>query len=248
MEKTPAANSQLDFSTDTDADLLGYMTMKADAPEVAKEAWGEFYQRHIKYLYGVLRRRAGDLSFVSEDLVENLTQDTFIRAYERAETFNDRGISNREELRRLARGWLGSIARNLLYDHGRKCHKDTQLEDLLRDEDRRGATKPQADSFAKGLFGMTGESEAIGAAPTTEAQLATEAYEEVLNDREREVLRVTAEFHKPGEEFQRLPSGVAERLADLLDTSTANLRVIRLRARQKIRGYVEKRLKERQHS
>src|SRR5947208_1372874 len=45
-----------DLSAEGDADLLVYMTMRAEDPAHAREAWAEFYRRHVRYVFGTCRR------------------------------------------------------------------------------------------------------------------------------------------------------------------------------------------------
>lgn len=199
------------FSTDTDGDLLGYMAMREEDEELATQAWGEFYRRHVRYMFGTLKKRLFFNQQGFERDLEDLIQDTFQRAYERATTFKDQGVSDPEELRKRARGWLGTIAQNLYRDR---------------------------------LRGENTISEFFYAAPEKEppsglANLVGEALNEALDEREREVLRVTAEYLKPGENSQRMPNGVAKKLAADLNTTTANVRMIRKRAIPKVRRYVQ---------
>lgn len=57
-----------------------------DDPDMAWKAWACLYERHVRYLYGVVLKRAQDVFRVS-DAAEDLVRATFIKAFERAHTF-----------------------------------------------------------------------------------------------------------------------------------------------------------------
>jgi DNA-directed RNA polymerase sigma subunit (sigma70/sigma32) len=74
---------------------------------------------------------------------------------------------------------------------------------------------------------------------TPEHRLLHEALA-TLSEKERRVLEVTTQFSAPGEQHQRLPSGIAQDLAKALDTTVDNIRQIRKRALDKLRAYMGK--------
>ena len=65
-----------------------------------------------------------------------------------------------------------------------------------------------------------------------------------LDERERDVLRVSALYHRPGEMHQRLPNEVSQELARRWQTTNENVRAIRSRATKKVRQFLEARLAE----
>jgi RNA polymerase sigma factor (sigma-70 family) len=68
-------------------------------------AFGAVFERHFDAVYGYARRRVG------ADLAEEIATDTFVRAFDRRRTFDQR--------RGDARPWLLGIAANLLRRHWR---------------------------------------------------------------------------------------------------------------------------------
>lgn len=78
-----------------------------------REAFAQLYRDHAPHITRYLGRRlAGD-----HGLVEDLTSETFLRAWRRIDTaHNDRG--------RPVQAWLTTIARNLLTDH----HKSARVQ------------------------------------------------------------------------------------------------------------------------
>src|SRR6185312_4444759 len=97
MEPARAIGSVPDLSQETDEDLLVYMTMREDDPLVANEAWAEFYQRHVNYVYEICRGVCRGILAGSGP--EDLAQLTFIRACERANTFKSAAINDPDMLR-----------------------------------------------------------------------------------------------------------------------------------------------------
>jgi len=67
---------------------------------------GALFAEHRESIFGYLRRHVPSHDW---HLAEDLTEETFIRALERGETFRDRGAP--------VRAWLFKIAHNLLIDY-----------------------------------------------------------------------------------------------------------------------------------
>lgn len=82
----------------------------------ARAAETEFYGRHARYLYCVLVQRVRRPLALSGREVEDLVQETFFRAFARAETYSGGDAWDRESQSRRSRAWLGRIAERLLAD------------------------------------------------------------------------------------------------------------------------------------
>jgi RNA polymerase sigma factor (sigma-70 family) len=198
----------------SDAELLEQVSARQVDPFRARRAEAEFYERHARYLYAVLMRRAKGPLALSGAEVEDLVQETFFRAFERAHTFTRGDCADGDELSRRARGWLGRIAQNLLADW---------LE---------GRREVAASPFLETVPGRDEDAPRSSRSPRRELMRA--ALDE-LSERERDVLRVSALYHRPGEEHQRLPNAVAAELATRWGTTGENIRAIRSRAMKKLR-------------
>lgn len=218
MESVQTSKSGLDLSQETDEDLLVYMTMRDDDPSAANEAWAEFYQRHADYLYKVCCRVSKGILAGSGP--KDLVQETFIRAYEKASTFDNGGITDPNWLRLRARAWLGRIALNI-------------YRDMLRG--RRDVTEMSVDSQEL----EAAPEQTPSPAPTSINRRWLDEAIETLSEREKHVLRITYQYNQPGKKHQRLPNHVAEDLAKTLNTTSDNIRQIRRRALQKIGKYVK---------
>jgi RNA polymerase sigma factor (sigma-70 family) len=206
------------FSGDNDEDLLVYMSLRGEDPAAAEEAWAEFYNRHIGYVFAQCKRAyvtaLGDLG------VRDLTQDTFVRAYEKAGAFQTRGSTDHEAIRRRVRGWLGKIANRLFLDAFRapvECGLDE-------------ATSPSGESTVADVDCNDGR-------VSLRTKLIRKALA-TLTERERHVLRVTADWHRCDRMHQRVSKADMKVLADQLQTTAVNIRQIRKRAIDKIRDYI----------
>ncbi|MEZ4219812.1 MAG: sigma-70 family RNA polymerase sigma factor [Polyangiaceae bacterium] len=201
----------LALTTLDDAELLKRVALGGGD---ARPAAGEFYGRHVRYLYGALLKRQRRLLDVAAMSAEDLVQDTFRRAFERAHTFKPDAELDQERKRRRARAWLGRIAHNLLADQLRGLHEvsaSPYLEQVPSDE--REEAPPS----------------------TPEVKLMRQALE-TLSEREQDVLRVTALYQHAGS-HQRLPNDVSQNLARRWGTSNENVRAIRSRALKKVKNY-----------
>lgn len=198
-----------------DADLLRRVAGRDEDPQSARDAEGLFYERHVRYLYGVLMRRR-ELVRLAHETPEDLVQETFRRAFDKAHTFDTGGLSDPERLRRRTRAWLGRIAQNLIAD-ALDRPREVSATDYL---DRVGADETEPASSRSPKLALV------------------HAALERLTEREQDVLRVSALYHRPGERHQRLPNAVSAELAERWDTTNENIRAIRSRALKKVAAYV----------
>jgi RNA polymerase sigma factor (sigma-70 family) len=204
----------------SDVELLGRVAQRAVDARAARLAEAELYERHARYLYGVLLARVRRPLALSGREVEDLVQETFFRAFARAATYTPGDTTEPESERRRTRAWLGRIAQRLLADwlaDTREVSASPYLEALPEPE-----PSPPSSRSPK-------------------LRLMREAMD-TLSERERDVLRVAALYFRPGEEHQRLPNEVATELSRRWETSGDNVRAIRSRAIKKLRSYLEARL------
>jgi len=207
-----AAGGAADFRADTDYDLLEIMTWQQLDPEASREAWAEFYRRHVAYLYRVCRRFAHSLG--GDAAAEDLTAETFRRVYESAaRTFKPGTSKDPDAIVRHVRAWLGTIAQNLAKDALRndESHEGHLTQEHWQDIPDRPA--PTDSPRAKRLW-LT--------------------MQNVLTERERDVLHVTFQWYDPKRPNQRLPNEIAAELAARWGTSSENIRQIRKRALRKL--------------
>ena len=206
----------------SDFELLSRVAGASSDREGARAAQSTFYARHVRFLYGTLLRRKKDLLPLAGLSAEDLVQETFHRAFERASTFRTGYEQDVEREQARTRAWLGKVATHLLADHLtrlREVSATPYLERLstqdLEDE------PPSTRTIAK--VDLVGEA------------LAT------LTEREADVLRVSALYYRAGEEHNRLPNAVSADLAERWGTTNENIRAIRVRAMKKLKTYLASR-------
>jgi len=199
----------------TDAELFAAVAERATDWSSAHRAEEELYSRHVRYLYGALLRQKQRLLDVAGVSAEDLVQETFRRAFERAHTYQSDSSMDRERLSARTRAWLGRIAHHLLadaLDRMREVSASPYLERVSMDDLERPSNE------------------------TPELALMREALAE-LSEREQDVLRVTALYYRAGE-HQRLPNAVCAELAARWEISSENVRAIRSRALKKLKQSV----------
>ncbi len=204
----------------SDAELLERVSQRAANDSAARAAETEFYDRHARYLFCVLVQRVRRPLALSGREVEDLVQETFVRAFARAGTYHGGDAWDRDSQRRRSRAWLGRIAQRLLADW---------LTDV-----REVSASPYLDTLPE-------PEPAPPSSRSPKLRLLREGLD-TLNERERDVLRVAALYFRPGEEHQRLPNEVSTELAQRWQTTSENIRAIRSRATKKLKEYLATRL------
>ena len=217
---TSAACPGSRFSSDTDEDLLFYMALKQDDQENASLAWGEFFERHWKYLLGICMNRYG--TAMGDLGVEDLVKDTFIRAYRKAATFKPAASGDADARRRRVRAWLGRIANRLFLAGWRKECQVVLIDQLLDD----GVELPAKESSVSEDDASDPNLELVQRALTT------------LAEREREVLVASYAWYDKSQGWHRMPDSELAALAAKYQTTPVNIRKIRSRAKEKVEDYV----------
>jgi RNA polymerase sigma factor (sigma-70 family) len=210
-----------DLSRDADDILLAVIARREDQT-AAREAWAEFYRRHVRYVYAVCLRAYCRL-LGGEAGVEALVSDTFLAVFQRgASTFRSSGSNDPEVMRKHVRAWLGQIARRLALLHLRR--------ERARPEDLAGAVRWRS---------VLPRSEEPPGAAGEDVRRVRHAMETVLSERERDVLCTRMQFYDPEKAQQRLESQTLRDLANRWQTTPDNIRQVYHRAIAKIRQAVE---------
>ena len=205
---------------DSDQQLLARAAAATVDAAGARRAQARFYERHVRYLHGVLKRREGVLRRIAGLSIEDLVQDTFQRAFQYGATYQTDGITDPERLRLRTRAWLGRIAQNLVA----------------------AALKGQVEVSASPFIERAAEIDEVEPPSTREVRAMRKALED-LSEREQDVLRVTALYQRVGDDHQRLPNEVSAELAERWGTNSQNIRAIRSRAIKKLKTQLEETLK-----
>lgn len=202
-----------EFAEDTDEELLLYMADQKKNPDEARVAWEEFYSRHAKYVLEICRRACN--AMLDDDMVNSIMVDTFIKAYLSADTYKLGCQQQVDKIRWRVRSWLGVIAKHATFD-------------VLRGQRDSGAIQIEPEEW-----GRIDSDQKYPISKDTE--IVRKMMEQVLDDREKAVLRTTYMYYNPDKEYQRLPNDVVDQLCKCFRTTPVNLRRIRKKATEKIK-------------
>ena len=128
--QTATGSTELDFSSDTDADLLLYMSWQDDDEEAPRAAWAEFFVRHRAYLLKQVRRHRLDrlVGLDAPDIVAEVSR----RIFQRSATFDADGVTGAALGYRI-KAWMNRITENLIRDLLRQAPpEDLGIERLAR--------------------------------------------------------------------------------------------------------------------
>jgi len=194
------------FDGDTDADLLAYVAMREEDVPAARAAMEEFSRRHRSWLERAVRR-SNLYRLLGEGRVEDVVQETFIRVWERSQTFIP-PVTDEEGGRRAVRAWLGRIA-------------NRATASMLRSFDALSRADPLPEL-------VEARDEAVDTPDSSALRVAREELDR-LPDREKDVILETLLYYKAGEQHQRLPNAASQALAERWSTTTENIRQVRSR-------------------
>jgi len=205
----------------TDFELIRRMADQRSNFAAAREAWEQFYLRHYRVLMYINMSDHGYL--LGQDDINDVVQDSFLKAFNRAESFDYQESCPADVQERKCRAWLAAIAENLIRDRFRG-----QLEVSLADEteiERIETPKQEAADETE-----IPEPERLRLLKLGFAQ---------LSEVEQTVLRATMSFWQGDQEHQRMPNAAMQELSRQIDKSPENIRKIRSRAMDKLEKYVD---------
>jgi RNA polymerase sigma factor (sigma-70 family) len=208
MSVSPHLVRATQLITSSDEQLLAAIAVEGSTRRTEME---EFYRRHVRYLYAVVRKQSSSLGFAQSEC-EDIVHDTFQRAFDHAASFRPSESVDGDAQRCWTRAWLGRIARNLILDALGSRKEVLASDSLEREESPVPPSSGRKDPRLEAL----------------------ERIIEELSDREQDILRVTAMYHRAGERHQRLPNEVSQQLALRWGTTSENIRAIRMRALKKV--------------
>ena len=216
--------ASMDVTSADEAELLAAMTVRAANVGEARDAWGELFERHRRYVFVVVSRAYG--SFLGEDGTVDLVCDTFRRAFEwagRQENSDEVRAQftgkDPDSTRRRVLGWLGAIAKQLFRDRYREESASKDEAAQFFDQWRSAQEHPAE----------TGDSIQVAHIETALSSLGAA---------EAEALRVSLPWYDPESRTFNVPRGEAARLAAELQTTPDTLRQRRHRAIKRIEKHL----------
>lgn len=118
------------------------------------QAFGELYQRHLKQIYRYIYYKLGNPTEA-----EDLTEQTFLKAWEAIERFREQGVP--------FSAWLFRLAHNLVIDYHRTRHEALPLDEAIDAEDRQPGPEHMAevrldvDTLQKAIARLTPEQQQV---------------------------------------------------------------------------------------
>ncbi len=200
------------MKNESEEGLLIYMSFKEDNPEEASLALGEFYGRHREFLYSILKRVYKNA--LRQEVIEDLVDDTFIQGFVKAHLCDFYGETDPDKQRKMVRGWLGGIAKNIFLQDKRK---EGRIE-IVYNSDLVDDIEYQEDSAIDPLI---------------------EEMMDLLNEKERAVLITSYQFYDPVKKNIYTPTEELHALAAYFDLTLPAIRKIRQRAIEKILKHFE---------
>ena len=209
-----------------DFDLIRRMADQRSDFAAAREAWEKFYLRHHRVLIYICMSDHGYL--LGQDDVKDVVQDTFLKAFSRAETFNYQESCQADIQERKCRAWLAAIAENIVRDRFRG-----QPEISIVDE-------TEVERIESPGQETTDETEI----PEPERLKLLKSGFACLSEIEQTVLRATMSWWQPGQQHQRMSNAAMQELSRQIDKSPENIRKIRSRAIDKLEKYVNENVQD----
>jgi RNA polymerase sigma factor (sigma-70 family) len=207
-----------------DFDLIRRMADQTGNFSAAREAWEKFYLRHHRVLIGICMSDYGYL--LGLDDINDVVHDTFLKAFNRAESFDHQECCPTDVQERKSRGWLAAIAENVVRDRFRG-----QIEISVVEE----TEIERSPSLTEEAMGDTDT-------PEPERLRLLKAGFALLSEIEQTVLRATMSWWQPDQHHQRMPNAAMQELSRQIDKSPENIRKIRSRAMEKLEKYVNENL------
>jgi len=214
-----AEPDHLEFSTASEADLFEWMAAGETCQNDAQAAFAEFHRRHGAFLYAQCLKR---YRWAADDIV----QDTLIRVFERAETFNlarVRGVTP-SVASRAVRAWMFTVAHQIATDYltGRTSGPQFVTVERITSLPDTSCVDPASE------------------VPTLDAKLIDRVRQAIdeLPPRDAEIAWVIAHYWSPNHSQNRWSAEDLDAIAERYGVTREYLRKIRSRLITKLRAHL----------
>lgn len=208
-----------------DGELLQLIADRESDEDSARDAYSEFYSRHMPWLLNESNER---VYRVPGRDAEGFALDVLTSVFEsKAKTFTESNFDSREDAKYAVRAWLGRIAENRLADFYRvrgEVTEDNNIDQLYN--------PPTADNESAPSEFL----DDIPEPPSPEVSVAARMIK-ALDERKRVIVLTYLRFQEKG---KRIPSEELQSLADEFNTTSENVRKIYLRFRDSVRKEIDK--------
>ena len=207
-----------DYSEESDYDLIEIITWQETDRSESDSAWVELFNRHIRFLIFVLKKKTKN-----KELSEDIAAETMTKVYEKAAyTFKPEKTDDTVYMRRHVRKWLSKIAKNTLADLYRsKSVKEVNIdiETVLLKKEFEGIVEHITVDDSLGF-------------------LVRSIYEEILDEREKSILDVSLLYHDSNNPYSKIPQIDLNEICEQWGITTANFRQIKRRALKKLEDHI----------
>lgn len=200
------------------ADLFLSMAMKEDNRLDSEKAFTVFYNRYKNYLYTIVKNACKSWEMYSDELVEDVFENTFLTIYTKAENFMVIEDIPFERQEKRMKSWLGKIAKNEMLQLLRQFKID---KDKIK--------------YTDDLTFLDDVKEEVNSQASDDILLAEKALQ-TLSERDRNIL-VTYLMFEDGN--KKLPSNEIQRLADMWNVHPDNMRQIKKRSMTKLEMFIK---------
>lgn len=217
MQRSTLPLAGLDLRSASDVTVLQLIAQREKDDATARAAFQEFYERYEGYLFVVAGKVCRQFPRSAHELLQAVVQNTFVRVFERAGTFDAQKIKAYQQAAGV-KAWLGRIADNEHKALLRQLVPPTQLtivEDLAIYE-------------ADYVDDPTQESDK---APLSVQQVLLEEALSSLTDTERYILMNSLAYEEEG---KYLPSAFIASTCATFSISKVNFRKIKSLALKKV--------------
>ncbi|RCR71252.1 hypothetical protein [Larkinella punicea] len=217
MNKNVLSSSITELRQKSDEALLKLIALREENESLARAAFQVFYERYEQFLFGVARNVSSQFPGSSNELFEAVFQNTFMKVYLRAETFNPSEVKA-SDMTLGIKAWIGRIA-------------DNEHKLLLRQLRNRPAIQLVADvPIAEEDLENIPADEGIEEPVSYERSLLDQALA-TLNDMERYILVQSSAYEQEG---KYLPSTFIDATCMLWHITKVNFRKVKSVARRKV--------------
>ena len=218
---------ETDFSSESDADLLTWISLREEDVGEANRACCEFHNRYSKLLISMCMKRY--CIQIGKEGVRDLVNDTFLRVFDKAAVKFKTTEIDPKKLRRQVGAWLGKIAFNLFLMRLKEQEglPTSQLETDFDPHDEDGFKPEDIDFVPLVKIPMTPE--------RVEQSKHLKPILDGLDDRERIILLTRFKNDNCLGGKQQFDSDDLEQLATEFRTTKDNIRQIFHRTFQKVK-------------
>lgn len=220
MERTTSRMTVAVLYAESDIKLLELMALRVSDEAVAEAAFQVFYERHERFLLGITLRVCWGFPGSSQELVQAVINNTFLKVYKRADTFDPTKV-RAEDMAAGVKAWMGTIA-------------DNEYKQLLRDEKKNARIRLVEDLSIFEDGELPDETDQVDGPVSYERELLDQAMAS-LSDRERYILVQSFAYEQEG---HHLPDEFLDSTCRLFNITKAYFRTIKSLALRKVKDRI----------